>query len=1274
MQLFKLFFIVLALALTASVTYSAPFAYVSTQEPGSVADYYQPISVIDVATNTIVATVPLAPQSFAADLFVNPAGTRIYAYSYMGDNTQKYQVIDTASNTVVATIPLLGNELVFSPDGSRIYAHSASPAITELNAATNQVITSFGVGLGDVSGMAINPAGTRLYISNQNAASLSVIDLATKTLVSTIPVGDAPASVAVNLLGTRAYVALAGCVVGADGQCHYFVAVIDTITNTVIAHVDVGAWPFIPRRLAVSPDSTHVYVTATGYSKYISPGEYELVPGQLTVIDADSNTVSGTITNAGIWPFTPAASPTGAIYTADNASNIVSLIDPNCNTVKNFAVGSSTSSHIGMVIAPPATVPLARLGAGPAPVSNVAVTGIEVTQGIQDLANSVPLISGRRTFVRVYVKANGAPVEGVTATLSGLGNIACAPGLCPPVGASLGPLIPVNTVGPRITVSPNPKRSNLDDSFLFELPWQWTSYQSLRLHAVLNTGVEPPKVSCPNDILSEPLHEFRSATTLRIQFIRMGYTLPGTFNGITNQSVQTSLAEQSLSESFIRRTYPLSDLLFAPDMMMYDAGLGSRVGRTPPECRELPTAEKSLCAHNYITGKLARLQALYGQFLGALPPPGTPGSFLHEYADAAYALIPQIPNDAKSLYFTRGACCTARIGAGPSNQADYAAHEIGHFLGRMHPVLGAILCGHDGVDGNFPYELSAIADWLVADPATTFAGFDSGDASNSIPRMSIAPFIDPNRSKANAFDLMGYCKPDWISDYTYNGLYVCLRALHSDLQGSTPGCPSSNGNGAGAGGSETGDWLAVFGTINPTATRADFIADHVDRVASVPPRSPGNYSIRLLGAGGATIANYPFTPEAVTDTETDGGGASRSFGHVVPFVTGVQRIQIVDNSIGSRVIGEKTVSPNRPVIGSVALQGVPDPTTGLVTLGWIASDADADPLTFDIFFTRDGGESLQPLMLGVSGSSVQIDTNNLAGGPAQLRVVAIDGVQTAAAITPLFALDNKPPRPSIMGLGDGATMYAGQLINLEGKASDPQDGLIPETGLTWRISGRVRGYGSKLSVADLPLGVNQITLIATNSVGLSESAMVSVLVKESLAQPGPTLTAGPLQIGWHVGVGEADLQTAILDIGNSGSGNLEFTALSSAAWLTLSTTSGVAPTSITLTANPAGVGGGLTKEATVTLTAVGDPSQVIKVPVTLSIGNTFVVGKMSTAVGDVDLDGDVDNVDLKTITAALNKPASGTNDLRDLDGDGKITALDARKLVTLCTRSRCATQ
>src|SRR5438874_1240858 len=91
------------------------------------------------------------------------------------------------------------------------------------------------------------------YVTNQGSASVSVINTATNTVVAAVGVGSFPFGVALTPDGTRAYVA---------NFSSASVSVIDTANNTVVATVGVGFRPF---GVALTPDGTRAYVTNFGF-------------------------------------------------------------------------------------------------------------------------------------------------------------------------------------------------------------------------------------------------------------------------------------------------------------------------------------------------------------------------------------------------------------------------------------------------------------------------------------------------------------------------------------------------------------------------------------------------------------------------------------------------------------------------------------------------------------------------------------------------------------------------------------------------------------------------------------------------------------------------------------------------------------------------------------------------------------------------------------------------------------------------------------------------
>jgi len=156
-------------------------------------------------------------------------------------------VIDTATNAVIATIPVesLPHGVAIDPAGARVYVtNSESDSVSVIDTATNTVVARVPVG-NYPAGILVNPSGTRVYVANTYGNSVSVIDTATHAVKATLPAGSGAGGIAIDPAGTRM------CVINSQNNS---VSVVDAASETLLDMVPVGSHPIgIGRFIAESP-------------------------------------------------------------------------------------------------------------------------------------------------------------------------------------------------------------------------------------------------------------------------------------------------------------------------------------------------------------------------------------------------------------------------------------------------------------------------------------------------------------------------------------------------------------------------------------------------------------------------------------------------------------------------------------------------------------------------------------------------------------------------------------------------------------------------------------------------------------------------------------------------------------------------------------------------------------------------------------------------------------------------------------------------------------
>ena len=165
------------------------------------------------------------------------------------------------------------------------------------------------------------------------------------------------------------------------------------------------------------------------------------------------------------------------------------------------------------------------------------------------------------------------------------------------------------------------------------------------------------------------------------------------------------------------------------------------------------------------------------------------------------------------------------------------AHEIGHNWNRMHSPCG----GPSGVDPNYPYPNA-----IIGQP-----GFD---VVHDVPMPA-----------QTSFDIMGYCQPYWISDYTFEGVLNWRLANEDRAHGGPP-----------ITGLDEQPVMIVWGHMRGR----ELVLEPAFETTARPsrPEGHGEYTIEGLDENGARVFASAFEGVEIAD----GRRGDRSFAFAIP--------------------------------------------------------------------------------------------------------------------------------------------------------------------------------------------------------------------------------------------------------------------------------------------------------------------------------------------------------------------------------------------------------
>ncbi|RYD92628.1 MAG: hypothetical protein EOP50_12415, partial [Sphingobacteriales bacterium] len=203
------------------------------------------VSVIDLATQTEIRTIPASPSTYSMVLSADEK--RLYVVGIANSNVT---IINTEVDTVITRVTVGGSPrgIAITPDGSKVFvACRNSNRVAVISAATNTQVASIVVPGGPYA-LAVSPDGNTVYVSCATGTNLVSLSTSTYVVTNVATVGAGSAGIAVSADGSRVYLA---------HQVPSGLRVIDPAAQTIVNDISL---PNFPVFVQLAPNGKEIYV------------------------------------------------------------------------------------------------------------------------------------------------------------------------------------------------------------------------------------------------------------------------------------------------------------------------------------------------------------------------------------------------------------------------------------------------------------------------------------------------------------------------------------------------------------------------------------------------------------------------------------------------------------------------------------------------------------------------------------------------------------------------------------------------------------------------------------------------------------------------------------------------------------------------------------------------------------------------------------------------------------------------------------------------------